>query len=60
MLDTETTGIGHNIGHRILEIGAVEVSNREITGSQYQQYINPQRESDAGALDVHGLSLIHI
>jgi DNA polymerase-3 subunit epsilon len=56
MLDTETTGIGHNIGHRILEIGAVEVSNREITGSQYQQYVNPQRESDAGALDVHGIT----
>ena len=56
MLDTETTGIGHNIGHRILEIGAVEVSNREITGSQYQQYINPERESDAGALEVHGIT----
>ena len=56
MLDTETTGIGHNIGHRILEIGAVEVSNREITGSQYQQYVNPQRESDIGALEVHGIT----
>jgi len=56
MLDTETTGIGHNAGHRILEIGAVEVSNREITGSQYQQYINPQRDSDAGALEVHGIT----
>lgn len=56
MLDTETTGIGHNIGHRILEIGAVEVSNREITGSQYQQYINPERESDPGALEVHGIT----
>lgn len=55
-LDTETTGIGHNIGHRILEIGAVEVSNREITGNQYQQYINPERESDAGALEVHGIT----
>ncbi len=55
-LDTETTGIGHNIGHRILEIGAVEVSNREITGNQYQQYINPERESDLGALEVHGIT----
>lgn len=55
-LDTETTGIGHNIGHRILEIGAVEVSNREITGNQYQQYINPERESDPGALEVHGIT----
>lgn len=56
MLDTETTGIGHNIGHRILEIGAVEVLNREITGNQYQQYINPERDSDPGALEVHGIT----
>jgi DNA polymerase-3 subunit epsilon len=56
MLDTETTGIGHNIGHRIIEIGAVEVSNREITGSQYQQFTNPGRDSDAGALEVHGIT----
>jgi DNA polymerase-3 subunit epsilon len=56
MLDTETTGIGHNAGHRILEIGAVEVSNRELTGNQYQQYINPERESDTGALEVHGIT----
>ncbi|VAW35979.1 DNA polymerase III epsilon subunit, partial [hydrothermal vent metagenome] len=49
-------GIEYQQGHRILEIGAVEVINREITHSQYQQYINPQRESDAGALEVHGIT----
>lgn len=56
MLDTETTGISIHQGNRILEIGAVEIVNREITGSQYQQYINPQRESEQGALEVHGIT----
>ncbi|MBL4659557.1 MAG: DNA polymerase III subunit epsilon, partial [Alcanivoracaceae bacterium] len=56
MLDTETTGFEFKLGHRILEIGAVEVANREITGSQYQQYVNPERESDKGALEVHGIT----
>lgn len=56
MLDTETTGISIQLGNRILEIGAVEVINRELTGSTYQEYINPQRESEPGALDVHGIT----
>jgi DNA polymerase-3 subunit epsilon len=56
MLDTETTGFEYKQGHRILEIGAVEVLNREITGDQFQKYINPQRESDKGALEVHGIT----
>lgn len=56
MLDTETTGFEYKQGHRIIEIGAVEVLNREITGSQYQEYINPKRESDKGALEVHGIT----
>ena len=56
MLDTETTGISIQQGNRILEIGAVEIINREITGSQYQQYVNPERESEPGALDVHGIT----
>jgi len=56
MLDTETTGISIQQGNRILEIGAVEVLNREISGSTYQQYINPERESEAGALEVHGIT----
>ena len=56
MLDTETTGISVQLGNRILEIGAVEVINREISGSSYQQYINPGRESEPGALEVHGIT----
>lgn len=56
MLDTETTGISVQQGNRILEIGAVEVINREITGNHYQQYINPKRESEPGALEVHGIT----
>ncbi len=56
MLDTETTGISIKQGNRILEIGAVEVVNREITGNQYQQYINPERDSEPGALEVHGIT----
>lgn len=56
MLDTETTGISVQQGNRILEIGAVEVINREVTGSSYQQYINPQRDSEPGALEVHGIT----
>lgn len=56
MLDTETTGISVQQGNRVLEIGAVEVINREISGSSYQQYINPGRDSEAGALEVHGIT----
>ncbi len=56
MLDTETTGISIAQGNRILEIGAVEVVNRELTGSTYQQYINPKRDSEPGALEVHGIT----
>ncbi|MFK8010509.1 MAG: DNA polymerase III subunit epsilon [Marinicellaceae bacterium] len=56
MLDTETTGISIHQGNRILEIGAVEVINREISGSSYQQYINPERDSEPGALEVHGIT----
>lgn len=56
MLDTETTGISIQLGNRILEIGAVEVNNREISGSSYQQYINPERDSEPGALEVHGIT----
>src|SRR3990167_2255106 len=56
VLDTETTGIHVHEGHRIIEIGCVELVNRKFTGKQYHQYINPQREVDAGALAVHGLT----
>jgi DNA polymerase-3 subunit epsilon len=56
ILDTETTGLNPADGHRIIEIGCVEVINRRITGRYYQQYINPLREIDEGASDVHGLT----
>lgn len=56
VLDTETTGLETVQGHRIIEIGAVELVNRRFTGRTYHQYINPEREIDAGALEVHGIS----
>lgn len=56
ILDTETTGLDPAFGHRIIEIGAVEVVNRNITGRNYHTYLNPDRESDEGALQVHGLT----
>lgn len=56
ILDTETTGLEHKQGHRIVEIAAVEVSNRMLTGHHFHQYLNPERESDEGALQVHGLT----
>jgi DNA polymerase III subunit epsilon len=57
VLDTETTGLEPSQGHCIIEIGCVEVVNRRITGKHYQQYINPQREIDAGAIEIHGITL---
>jgi len=57
VLDTETTGLEASQGHRIIEIGCVEIVNRRITERRYQQYINPQREIDAGAVEVHGITL---
>ena len=56
VLDTETTGLEHSQGHRIIEIGCVEVIDRRLTGRHYHQYINPQRAVDEGALAVHGIS----
>ena len=56
VLDTETTGLESSQGHRIIEIGCVEVLNRRLTGRHYHQYINPEREVDAGAQEVHGIS----
>lgn len=54
VLDTETTGIGD--GHRIIEIGCVELVNRKLTGRHYHQYINPQRLVDPEAMEVHGIT----
>ena len=56
VLDTETTGLDPAAGHRIIEIGCVEIANRRITDRRYHQYINPEREIDPGAFEVHGLS----
>ena len=56
VLDTETTGLEVAQGHRIIEIGCVELVNRRITGRNYHQYINPHREVDDGAIEVHGIS----
>jgi len=56
ILDTETTGLDPAFGHRIIEIGAVEMINRNITGRRYHTYLNPDRDSDEGALQVHGLT----
>ena len=56
ILDTETTGLSAEQGHRIIEIGCVELVNRKLTGKHYHQYINPQREVEAGALAVHGIT----
>lgn len=56
VLDTETTGLETSLDHRIIEIGAVELINRRLTGRHYHQYIKPEREIDAGALEVHGIS----
>ncbi|HAC27416.1 MAG TPA: DNA polymerase III subunit epsilon, partial [Marinobacter hydrocarbonoclasticus] len=55
-LDTETTGIDPNEGHRIIEIGCVEVIERELTGRNYHVYINPEREVEAEAITVHGIT----
>ena len=56
VLDTETTGLDIQLGHRIIEIGCVEIVDRKITKRYFHKYINPQREVDKGALDVHGLT----
>ncbi|HYD79148.1 MAG TPA: DNA polymerase III subunit epsilon [Paucimonas sp.] len=56
ILDTETTGIDPRAGNRIIEIGCVEMLNRQLTGNNFHYYINPERDSEEGALAVHGLT----
>lgn len=56
VLDAETTGLDAAAGHRIIEIGCVEVVNRRLTRNNFQQYLNPDREIDEGAEAVHGIS----
>ncbi|MGH1374549.1 MAG: DNA polymerase III subunit epsilon [Cellvibrionaceae bacterium] len=56
VLDTETTGLEPSQGHRIIEIGCVELVNRKLTGRHYHQYIKPNRLVDEGAMEVHGIT----
>ena len=56
ILDTETTGLEPELGHRIIEIAGVELVNRRFTGNNFHRYFNPERDSDAAALEVHGLT----
>jgi len=56
VLDTETTGLEPELGHRIIEIGAVELLNRRLTGRHLHHYLNPDRDSDEAALRVHGIA----
>ncbi|WP_444994566.1 DNA polymerase III subunit epsilon [Aliikangiella sp. IMCC44359] len=56
ILDTETTGLETSRGHRIIEIGCVELINRRLTGNHFHVYINPRREVDDGAMEVHGIT----
>lgn len=56
VLDTETTGLNPQEGHRIIEIGCVELVNRRLTGKRFHTYINPERIIDDGAIEVHGIT----
>lgn len=56
ILDTETTGLSTSDGHRIIEIGCVEMQNRRLTGNTFHEYLQPDRLIDAGAMEVHGIT----
>ena len=56
VLDTETTGLNPRTGDRVIEVGCVELVNRMLTGNNFHRYINPERDSEEGALAVHGLT----
>ncbi len=56
VLDTETTGLSTEQGHRIIEIGCIEMVNRRLTGRDFHRFLNPDRDIDAGAEAVHGIS----
>lgn len=57
VLDTETTGLDPRQGHRIIELAAIELDNRAVSERRFHRYLNPEREIDAGAAEVHGLTL---
>jgi DNA polymerase-3 subunit epsilon len=56
VLDTETTGLSTAQGHRIIEIGCLEMVNRRLTGREFHRFLNPDRDIDEGAVAVHGIS----
>ena len=56
ILDTETTGLEPELGHRVIEVAGVELVNRRFTGKDFHRYFNPGRDSDAAALEIHGLT----
>ncbi len=56
VLDTETTGLEVGQGHRVIEIGGVEIVDRRLTGRHFHKYVNPERDIDDGAFEVHGIS----
>jgi len=56
VLDTETTGLDPRQGHRVIEIGALELIDRQLTGKQFHYYLNPERDIEQGALEVHGIT----
>ena len=56
ILDTETTGLEPELGHRVIEIAGIELVNRRFTGKDFHRYFNPGRDSDAAALEIHGLT----
>jgi len=56
VLDTETTGLSTAQGHRVIEIGCIEIVNRRLTGREYHRFVNPERDIDEGAERVHGIS----
>lgn len=56
VLDTETTGLEPTEGHRVIEIGCIELDNRRVTGRRFHQYLQPDRTIDAGAVEVHGIT----
>jgi DNA polymerase III subunit epsilon len=60
VLDVETTGLDASAGHRVIEIGCVEILNRRPTGQKFHRYLNPERDIDAGALAVHGIELAQL
>jgi DNA polymerase-3 subunit epsilon len=57
VLDTETTGLSVEEGHRLIEVGCIELVDRRLTGRSFHHYLNPEREIDAGAIEVHGITL---